>query len=134
LGKCKPNTQFNHIAIGIFLRFISEPIYIESIDNVFKNKDLNEPVIIKNAGKIRVNSNAFWRLKLINTSLPENFDVKIKVEGSDVWQDVSRNSINVSGEYGDYLLNFDLKLISNDRENKNLENKSINFNYSLAKI
>ncbi|SRR6056297_505078 len=113
---------------------VIKPIRIENINNEFKNKSLDEPVIIENAGKIRVKSNAHWRLELNNTILQNGYDLKIKVGGSSVWKDVSRGATYISGENGDHLLSFDLKVIPNSNEMIKTEDTSINFNYTLVQI
>ncbi len=113
---------------------VVEPIYIENINDELQDKSLSEPVIIRQAGKIRVRSNSHWSLELTNITLPENFEIKIKESESSVWKDVSGGATNISGENGDHLLSFDLKIISNGNDNLSSANKSINFNYTLVQI
>ena len=113
---------------------VVEPIYIENINDELQDKSFKEPVIIRQAGKIRVKSNSHWSLELTNVTLPENFELKIKESGSSVWKDVSREATNISGENGDYLLSFDLKIIPNGNDNLSSANKSINFNYTLVQL
>lgn len=113
---------------------VVKPIYIENINDELQDESLNEPVIIRQAGKIRVKSNSHWRLELISTTLLENYNIKIKESASSVWKDVSEGKTNISGENGNHLLKFDLKLIPKEDGKSGLEHKSINFNYNLVQI
>ncbi|HMA60898.1 MAG TPA: hypothetical protein VKN64_11485 [Halanaerobiales bacterium] len=113
---------------------VVKPIYIKNINDEVKDESLSEPVIIRQAGKIRVKSNSSWSLELTNVTLPENCEIKIKESESSVWKDVSRGVTNISGENGDHLLSFDLKLVPNGNDNLSSANKSINFNYTLVQI
>jgi len=113
---------------------VIKPLYLEDVNREFMDKNLKEPVIIKNAGTVRVRSNTHWKLMLKNITSLEDYVIKVKVNGGSEWKNVSNGATHITGENGNHLLNFDLKFIAREKENIMPKKASINFDYTLVQI
>lgn len=111
---------------------VINPIEIEN-DSMLDTSENGESVVINDVGKIRVRSNTSWKLQLDSIDKNPNYNIWIKESGESEWQVVSSRP-SFTGEKGNRVLKFDLKIVSNEVSTEKRGNKSINFRYSLFKI
>ena len=111
---------------------VIEPIVIENANMLDAQKN-GESAIINDVGKIRVKSNTSWKLQLDSIDNNPNYDIWIRENGDSEWQIVSSRP-SFTGENGDSILKFDLKIVAKEVSVEQKENKSINFRYSLFEI
>ena len=111
---------------------VIEPIVIENANMLDAQKN-GESAIINDVGKIRVKSNTSWKLQLDSIDNNPNYDIWIRENGDSEWQIVSSRP-SFTGENGDSILKFDLKIVAKEISVEQKENRSINFRYSLFEI
>ncbi|MFW6281052.1 MAG: hypothetical protein ACOC2I_04270 [Halanaerobium sp.] len=111
---------------------VVEPVVINDLDSLFDNKEAGDSVIIENAGAIRVDSNANWRLEVNNLASVSNYDIYFRVKGENRWQKVSGRTGSINGENGSRLLNFDIKVVSRNGSDLENINERVEFSYTLA--
>ena len=96
-----------------------------------------QPVIIRNAGKIRVLSNSDWTLQ-VNKYFNKNLRVFIRRSNNPraKWQYLSKRGSAFSGEQGKRDINFDIKVVAPKKINENqissLNNKQIQMSFTLT--
>ncbi len=114
---------------------VVNPVVVD-INSAFAETDQNE-VIIKEAGTVRVQSNADWSLQVSNI---EATDSKVLVRRTGQtdrdWQPVSNSKAVFNGSNGDVLVSFDLKIVEtetnpNSRDNLSSNNRVV-FDYMLV--
>jgi len=113
---------------------VIDPIYIRNVNDKFDNDLNNEHVIISEAGRVRIKSNAPWKLELNNRTLLSNYELMVRLKGSSEWKDVSNGAVMINGENGNHLLSFDIKLVAKETAGSNPVNESIEFDYTLVQI
>lgn len=111
---------------------IIDSLFVNNLESLFEYKGEGESVIIENAGSVRVKSNSNWTLELNNMVATSNYDVLVRLNGSSDWQNVSNGTGYFSGENGNQLLNFDLKIIANSvADSQNTLNR-VELGYTLG--
>ncbi|MFN2341387.1 MAG: hypothetical protein ABR547_08975 [Halanaerobium sp.] len=111
---------------------VVKAVDIHNLGSLFNDQEAGDSVIIEDAGAIRVDSNANWRLEVNNIVPVSNYDILFRIEGDNRWQNLSKSSGFVNGEYGSHLFNFDIKIVSrNGSVTENL-NQKVEFGYTLA--
>jgi|GEM_PF-4853430 len=110
---------------------VVKAVDINNFGSLFSNQEAGDSVIIEDAGAIRVDSNANWRLEVNNIVPVSNYDILFRIEGDNRWQNLSNDSGFINGEHGSHLLNFDIKIVSrNGSASENLKQK-VEFGYTL---
>jgi len=109
---------------------VIRPVVVNT-NEIFAGNDSNQ-VVIKEAGSVRVRSNASWRLQVSNRSFTGN-QVMVRQTGqsdSD-WQPLADGRGIFSGSHGTEVISFDLKIL--ETEGKRVSsNDRIVFDYMLV--
>mgnify|MGYP006305847781 CR=1 FL=1 len=122
------------VSIPVFQQVeVIEPLSI-NLNEVSADLENGRDVIIEDAGRIAVKSNANWKLQVLGNQVPAgySFFIRNSNDSNSRWQLVNgANSFN--GKNGHRVMLFDLKIVSNGVGN-NLRQNQISFNFMLSQI
>lgn len=120
------------VSIPVFQQVeVIEPLSI-NLNKLSTDLENGRDVIIEDAGRIAVKSNANWKLQVLGDQVPSGYSLYIRNSNNSDWQLVNgANSFN--GTNGHRVMSFDLKIVSNGVGN-NLRQNQISFNFMLSQI
>ncbi len=109
---------------------VIRPVVVNT-NEIFAGNDSNQ-VVIKEAGSVRVRSNASWRLQVSNRSFTGNqVMVRQTGQGDSDWQPLADGRGIFSGSHGTEVISFDLKIV--ETEGKRVSsNDRVVFDYMLV--
>lgn len=113
---------------------VLDPVVVD-INSLFAENDKDE-ITIKEAGTVRVRSNANWTLQVSNMETAENKVLVRRTGQTDRdWQPMSSSKGIFNGSHGNELVSFDLKIIETENgtnsQNSISSNNRVVFDYIL---
>ena len=114
---------------------VLDPVVVD-INSLFAENDEDE-IIIKEAGTVRVRSNASWTLQVSNMETAENKVLVRRTGQTDSdWRPVSNSRGIFTGSHGTELVSFDLKIVETDNsvnsQNSYSSDNRVVFDYMLV--
>ena len=122
------------VSIPVFQQVeVIEPLSI-NLNEVSADLENGRDVIIEDAGRIVVKSNANWKLQVFDNQVPSgySFFIRNSNDSNSRWQLVN-GSTSFNGKNGHRVMSFDLKIVSSGVGN-NLRQNQISFNFMLSQI
>lgn len=122
-----------HANIPLFQQFkIIEKIDI-SYDYLMNNYSGSREIVIEDALKVEIFSNADWQLRLNNRNLNAEIMIKKSNQSNDDWQKLNSTTAKFYGESGVKRINFDLKFELKPGFKSAVDNLDFDLKYSLNK-
>ena len=107
---------------------IIDPVKIDEV--ALSELDRGESLSIKEAGKIKIESNIDWKLK-VQTNSNSNYDVYLRM--NDGWKKVTANGTAFTGKKENQLINLDVKIEKNSNiQTANINDDPIQLNFILG--
>lgn len=107
---------------------IIDPVKID--EEVLSGLDRGESLVIGEAGKIKIESNIDWKLK-VQTNSNSNYDLYLKMNNG--WKKVTAGGTTFTGKKEEQLINLDVKIEKNANiQTVNINEEVIQLNFTLG--
>jgi len=107
---------------------IIDPVKIDEV--ALSELDRGESLSIREAGKIKIESNIDWKLK-VQTNSNSNYDVYLNMNNA--WKKVTASGTTFTGKKEDQLINLDVKIEKNANiQTVNINDDPIQLNFILG--